>query len=495
MDFLDPQKQKAHRIRLALGYTLIGLTLVMATIILLYRAYGFGLDSHGRVIQSGLIFISSQPSGADIYTNGRLQDSQTDSRLVVPAGQYTFELKRSGYHSWKRAITSEGGSVQRFDYPFLFPVNLKTTPVKSYTAQPSLVSQSPNGRWMLVEPAGSQDLDLFDLRGDTPKVTPLAVPPEVLSAGSVTTTWQEVEWSKDNRHVLLRRIYQKDGQPGSEYIMVDRQNPLQSVNLSITLGFTPANLVLRDGVYDSYYAYDQNNQALFTATLERPTPQLLQADVLAFKASGEDMVVYVTAKDAPAGKVLVRVRDGDRTYTLRQLMSGSSYLLEAARYADAWYVAAGAALENKVYVYKEPVARLQKDPKQVQVPVHILKVVNPTFISFSPANRLLMIENSDSFAVYDALTAKGYAYQLKLPLDAGVAHATWMDGYHLSVFSGSQVVIFDFDGANRQTLITTNPMAGPFFKDDYTAMYTLSIPQANGAVSLQSTALRTPEDL
>ena len=64
MEYLDPKKHKAHLIRLAVGYLLIGIALILTTVILLYRAYGFGLKN-GEVIQNGLIFVSSRPNPAD----------------------------------------------------------------------------------------------------------------------------------------------------------------------------------------------------------------------------------------------------------------------------------------------------------------------------------------------------------------------------------------------------------------------------------------------
>lgn len=492
MDFLDPQKQKEHRFRLTVGYILIGLALAMATTILMYKAYGFGLDKHGRVIQNGLLFLSSQPSGADIYIDGKLAD-QTNTRLGVPAGQYTFEIKRDGYRTWKRAITSEGGSVQRFDYPFLFPTSLKTSTTKQYAAAPVFTSQSPDHRWLLVEPLGTPDFDLFDLNAKQPTAKVLSVPVDIVSAATTTTGWQEIAWAKDNRHLLLRRLYDKSGIAGSEYILIDRQEPTSSVNLSLTLGFTPTILSFRDDAYDQYYAYDQNNSALFTASLKKPTPQPFLDHVLAYETEGPDTVLYVTDKDIPAGKLAARVRQGDNTYTLKTFNGGSNFLLELGQFADTWYMALGMASEGKVYVYREPIAAIQDKPKQALVPVHILKVANPSHISFSPSNRILMIENADSFAVYDAQTRKGYAYQLKMPVDAGV-HAEWMDGYHFSLFSGQDLKIFDYDGANRQSLFAANPGAGPYFDADYLKMYTLSITQTTGGTALQSTALRTPQD-
>jgi hypothetical protein len=113
MDYLDPKKQKEHVVRLMIGYVLVATAILLLTTILLYRAYGFGLRN-GEVIQNGLIFVSSRPTGAEVYINGKKHKETTNNRFLMTAGQYTFELRRSGYDSWKRAINVEGGAVVRF---------------------------------------------------------------------------------------------------------------------------------------------------------------------------------------------------------------------------------------------------------------------------------------------------------------------------------------------------------------------------------------------
>ena len=142
MDFLDPKKARAHNIRIIIGYILIGIALILTTIILLYQAYGFGVDRKGNVIQNGLVFVSSTPNPAEVYVNGQKRDN-TNTRLLLSSGQYTFELKRDGYRNWKRAVTVEGGSVDRFDYPFLFPSSLQTSTVKNMTNNQRLLLRAP----------------------------------------------------------------------------------------------------------------------------------------------------------------------------------------------------------------------------------------------------------------------------------------------------------------------------------------------------------------
>src|ERR1043166_9116325 len=138
MDFLDPEKQKQHSRRLAIGYLLIAIMLVLATTILLYNARGYWLDKEGHVIQNGFVFVASHPSGATIYVDGKKYKNGTDTRLNLPSGQYTIRLQRDGYRMWQQIVTVGGGGVERFDYPFLFPTNLKTTVVKRYTALPTV---------------------------------------------------------------------------------------------------------------------------------------------------------------------------------------------------------------------------------------------------------------------------------------------------------------------------------------------------------------------
>jgi hypothetical protein len=490
MDFFDPKKQKQHAIRLGVGYALIGLALVLATTILLYQAYGFGIDRSGNVIQNGLVFVSSQPAHADIYVSNQLYKSQTNTRLVLPAGQYTMRIGRAGYRNWQRAVTVEGSSVERFDYPFLFPSKLATTTAKKYADAPSLSTQSPDRHWALLSLGGaSNDFDLYDLSVSKPTSRVVSIPVDILTASATTTSWQLVRWADDNRHVLLRREFQKDSNAGSEYILFDRQNPGQAQNLSQLLGFTPITIALRSGAYDQYLAFDQVNGTLFTATLKKSTPQLYLEHVLNF-ATDEGVVLYATAQDAPAGKVQIRLRrNDDPSYLVRNVSAGSTYLLNLASYKGTPYVAAGAQSEDKVYVYKDALANLQDSPKTPLVPVQILKVAAPTYTMFSENARFVMAENSDHFAVYDAENDKGYAYQVRTPLDAPQTHATWMDGYHLDLISDGKVRVFDFDGANAQALAPASPNYLPVFSRDYRILYTLTTQSA-----LTSTPLRTPQD-
>lgn len=489
MDFFDPEKQKRHSIRLLVGYVIIGVVLLLATTILLYRAYGFGLDKDGRVIQNGVVLVSSRPQGADVYMNGKKFKDQTNTHLLAPSGQYVLELKRDGYRDWKRALTVEGGKIELFDYTFLFPKDLNTSEVKQYSTAPSMSSVSLDRRWLLVA-AEPDKFDLYDLNAANPRPDLLAMPVEALAAGSTTTGWQLIEWAKDNRHVLLQRSYDKQGQTGSEYILFDREKPELTQNLSVAFGFNPTAIELRDQAYDQYYLFDQNSGQLFTSTLKQPTPQVYKSGVLTF-TSEKGVVAYVTAEGAPAGKVLVRalIKD-DPPLTVRAVPVSATYLLDMAEYGGKLYLAAGASSENRVFLFKDPIGSLKERPKEALTPTQILKVPAPSYVSFSANKRFVITESGDKFSVYDIETDRGYVYQTNAPLDAPQAHAAWMDGFRLSYVSGGKVMVFDFDGTNKQTLSGAVPGHLPIFDRDYRYLYTLDAQNA-----LVRTALLAKRDM
>lgn len=500
MEYLDPKKRQAHLIRLFIGYVLIGMALVLTTIILLYQAYGFGLKN-GQVIQNGLVFISSSPVPADIYVNGSKREEVTNTRLLIPAGKYSFELRRDGYRSWKRAISLEGGAVQRLDYPMLFPTKLDTQTVKNYSVKPLISTQSPDRRWLMVQTSADYKMfDLFDTTKPDKEPVAFALPPTISSLTG-THSWKLIEWANDNVHVLLQHTVDNNGQTTSEYILANREKPAESVNISTALGVNPLHINLQDKKYDKYIMMTADRK-LQMATLGQTKPVALLDNVLEYKTYGEKTILYATTTTNEPGKVAIRLQDNDRTYDIRTATANSSILLDIAKYDGDWFVAAGAASENKTYIYKNPMTALNDKPTAPLVPVQVLKTVNPNHVSFSGNTRFIMTESGQNFSVYDAEYDKKYAYATTQPLDAPQSHAEWMDGHRLAYISGGKLVVFDYDNTNSEMLVAADPQYGAFFNRSFEAFYSLVVQPSKDAAGRDTvqygvtrTPLRTPADL
>ncbi len=499
MDFLDPKKFRRNQLMLLIGYGLIAIAITMATLVLLYQTNGFGVDKQGQIIQNGLVFVSSQPSGARVYLNGVQYKSDTNTRLVLPSGDYELKIAADGYRDWKRNITVDGGDVQHFDYPFLFPTTLSRLSRADFAVAPVFSSQSPDRRWIVIKPTNeSGAFKLFDIRSpDKPVGSEISLDASVFTAGDGAQTWAAVEWSTDNRHVLLRHDYTVAGAPKHEYITLDRESPEESVNISKTIAVTEGEaLSLFDKKADKFYAFDAAAGTLRTTSLNNSLDVQNLSHILAFKSYSDNTLVYVTTTPPsgkqPDGTVSLVLQQGAKTYKVRNLPAGAeTYSLDIAQYSGEWYLIAGASNDTAVYLYRNLQDQPLTDANSMPKPWRRFALSNPTHVSFSATAQFILAESGQNFWIYDAENIKTYRYATTQPLDQPQTYAVWMDGSHLTYSSGGKQIVFDYDYQNLQTLQAALPAYRSAFDQGYEYVYNIaSGPTADVPAALFATPLR-----
>ncbi len=469
MEFLDPEKKKQHNRRLLAGYVLIAIAVMLAALILFLQSSGYDLDRKtGKVIQNGLIFVSSHPESAKVYLNGSDQGG-TDVRLTVPEGSYTVELKRDGYRDWKRTINLEGSSIERLQYPVLFPATLKTKDQTVFNGAPQFITQSPDRHWLLVTQPGSVT-DFLAYDSNNPSIAPLkfSLPANVLTATNEAQTLKLVEWSTDNRHLLVTHSFKDQ----SEYIMIDRDTPANSINLTKTFNIVGVKLALRDKKADQLYLFDDAAHILKTVDVKSKQITTLLSNVLAYKSYGSDTLFYAQIDSKDAAKTNIRLRDNDKDYTVRTYTTPSTYLLDLTRFDNHWYMVIGSKDDGRVAIYRDPVDAIKTDAKTLPLAYSVLIMKDAQFVSFSANARFIMVQNGSRFGVYDAETNKRFYYELNKTL-ASEQKATWVDGHRILANADNKVVVFDFDGINQQTLVPVQSGTLPYFDRDYTRLYAL----------------------
>lgn len=468
MDFLDPKKKRAHTIRLFIGYCLIAIAILLATTLLLFAAMGYGINrTTGEVTQNGLVFVDAHPESAAIKINGQ-DKGQTDGRFVFEAGRYSLELNRDGYRTWRKDFTVEGGSIVRLVYPFLFPTQLVTGTTLATTSTPDLVTNSPDRHWIIVH--NPDAMSTFQVIDTSTKVnTPVAVtvPNAVLGSHSGAQSLEFTEWSTDNRHVLLKHTFVG----GYDYIIFDREKPETSTNISQLLSKNFSSVTLFDKQSDKIYGYDATGGVLQSVDLKSKVATTVASNVISFWPYKDTNVLYATAQGANEGKVAVHIRDGQTDYVLRELVAGPKYLLNLAEFDSHMYLAAASSTDGKLYIYKDPLTALKKNDPSLNIPLLLLKLDNPDYVTFSANARFISLQAGSKFEVYDAETKQQYRFDTKLPLDAG-QKASWMDGHRLMLTSEGKMRVFEFDGLNMQTLVNTQAGFIPSFDRDYTALFT-----------------------
>lgn len=487
MDFLDPNKKRAHRIKLYIGYGLMAILIGVATMVLLFAASGYGVDGDGKVIQNGLVFFSSKPGGAEVNVEGLYnkfkQGGTTDTRMVLKEGGYKATITKNGYRSWQRQFSVEGGAVERFVYPFLFPEKLETTVTKTYEVQPKVVTQSPSRQWIVIQqPNAFTTFDVYDANDPNKSPTTFTVPTGVLSPASGEQSLEEIEWSTDNNNILFKHTF--DGK--SEFVIVNRDKPQESFNVNTVTAQNPYEVILKDKKIDKLYLHMSKDGLLQEIDVASKVLTPLVGSALAFQPHGDDMLVYTTPKPDKPEVVSVRILTKEKDYELRELPVSALYVVDVARFENSWYVVAGASDDDKVYIYKDPLERLQNPNSKDEMIARSLRIDNVQDVSFSANARMIAAQSGQKFAIYDAETDRQYRYTVNDQIDTG-RPAEWMDGHRLVTSTAKTVFVFDFDGINFQKLMPIVPTTDTMFDRDYENAYTLA--ETNGKFSLTRTDL------
>lgn len=493
MDFLDPKKKRAHKIRLYIGYALMACALVIGSTILFFEARGFDINRKtGEIIQNGLVFVNAHPEPATVYVNGR-REGQTDMRLTIPTGDYTFEFTRDGYRKWQRTFHLDGSTIERLDYVFMFPEQLNTTQIRDYARAPTFASQSPDRKWLLVQqPDNFSTFDVFDLGNqDNPSVTSFTLPANLMNRSAGGDKLELVEWSTDNRHVLVRHTFKG----GSEFVLIDRQQPDESFNLNTRFNTPIHRIALRDKKFDKFHILDKNGGTLRFADSKSGQITDVAEQVFSFKSYSDNVVFYVTGAKATKGRVNVNILKDDKIFTIRELTAGKRYPIDITRYDNEWFMAVGSDADAKAYVYHEVFRDLERQPSRTPGPIAVFRVDDLSHIAVSANTRFISVQGGSRFAIYDAEHDRRYQYDTKLKFAEG-QKATWMDGHRLTAVIDGKLRVWDYDGINMQSLVNANPAYLPFYDRDYDFLYTIAPSTQNkGQSALTKTPMRTPADL
>jgi hypothetical protein len=490
MDFLDPRKQKARRNRLVFGYFLVGIVIALATVILVNGAEGIGIDTKtGQIVEKGLLFVGSQPSGATIKINDKVQPNPTSARFDLPAGIYKLNLSKAGYRGWSRSIVLYEHTIDRYVYPLLFPTKPQLTQLKLYPSTPTLITQTPDKHFMLIAEPGLPTLtfDQYDTSDLAAASQPLTVPRELITGESSQTTFKEVEWSSDNKHILLEHTLAA----GSEFIVFDRTDPTKSFNVNKLFNVNPTQVRLRDKKIDQLYIYDQPNATLQVAdTGQDVLAPIFLHHVLAFKPYGGTLLTYVTDTGTPAGMVQARIWDDGKTYPLYTFAAGNTYLIDSAQFQGHWYYVAGSDTASRIALFKDPLDSINNPAYARAIPVLSFVLPGANKLSFSENTRFIAIESGQKMAVYDIETKTPFYYTVKAPLSTPLH---WMDGHRLIGTSSGSVYVIDYDNTNAQNVTPTTYDQGAYFSRNYQQMITIA-DSPNGPV-LDRVDMRAGVDL
>ncbi len=483
MDFLDPKKKKAYTTRLYVGYVLMAVLIGFGAVVLLYAAFGYGVDKSGQVVQNGLVFLASSPADAEVKVEGVGTDYKNvvvaPERLILNQGNYKFEFLKQGYRTWSRELEVKGGQIRRLDYPFLFPEKLKSDLVASYEKLPRLFSSSPDRTKLLV---GRQDsittFDLYDLSNQDNSKRTIRVPADALPGAGNNTKLTVVEWSSDNRHLLVEY---SDNDKQKQFTIIDSTELSTSFNLNLLYKKQLNSARLRDKKPDRFYL-GVADQILAGTDDSSQTIRIL-SDVEQFSPYRDDQLLYIEQPNKTNPKtVRVRLwRQGDQNYIVKTMPVSASYLLDMAEFKNDIYLVAGASGLDETSVLVNPLNNL-RNQRDASFTTRTLRLQDPSFVSFSTNARFIALQSAGSFVVYDAEVDQQYKFSLNSSYK-NVDKYRWMDGYRLTINNKGKFAVFDFDGSNQVELLNGLSPLGPVFDERFEGLLSISS-DPNGTFSL-----------
>jgi hypothetical protein len=473
MEFLDEKSKKKQSKRLFLTYGLLAVFILVATTILVFLAQGYWYNPKSGVSQSGLVFIDSSPVSARITLDG-IDKGETGAKFSLVNGQHNLKLTSENYRDWQKNFDLEAGTVLDVLYPKLFPNVIPEKAIKTFEQAPVWSSQSPDRKWLALQPTKTSPiLQFVNLQEETPTFeTYVPQNNALLRTGDSYGTFRPVEWANDNKHLLVLQTL-PNGQKA--YIMMNREQQEDVVNLSRLLALDKdTTLSLRDKKYDKYFILNTKNGNLAKASLKGTIEPTIAKNVAAFKSYADNLLLIASHETETPKLAQIYVLEGkDKKYPLTTIDRNAKkqYLLEFSEYENDWYYGVSSRTAKELQIYVNPLSGAQPNTQTQIAPTRVLKFASPQFISFSNNTRFLAFQAGQKFVVYDAELNNVYRFTSSLKI-AQNQQVKWMDGHRFSTLVGGRTEVFEYDGANKQTLINGLDTLGAFYDRDYKNMFT-----------------------
>ncbi|PIV12886.1 MAG: hypothetical protein COS47_00160 [Candidatus Nealsonbacteria bacterium CG03_land_8_20_14_0_80_36_12] len=118
-----------RKLRKCLFFSLLALFIIVVPLILSYsQGYRFDFENK-KIVRTGAFYFKVFPSGAEIYLNGKLEKKTSflGSALIenLLPKKYEIEIKKEGYHLWKKSLEIKEAKVSEAKNIILWPENPK----------------------------------------------------------------------------------------------------------------------------------------------------------------------------------------------------------------------------------------------------------------------------------------------------------------------------------------------------------------------------------
>ena len=483
------QSRKKQLVNRIFVYSLMTLTMLGLLVLFTYKILGYQYNFTTRMVErTGLIQFDSFPRLATVQIDGKPINTTTRTKASALPGIRQFSMSLAGYSDWQKTLDIKAGTVTWLDYARLVPMQKNIEELQN-VGNLMTIGKSPDSRFMAGvsrNSTGDNLLMIIDFKDSLqPKLTEYPLPAELITQAtegkSIAQSFSVEGWDVGSRRVLIRHDYKGD-LTGSEWLWVDRERPLEVVNINklTNLPITDAKHG-RDGqVYIQQSNGDVRNLDVDTGTTSRP----LLSNVIRFDiydgntiyytgVQGESIIAGILKENSNVPIVLDSVNRSDE----------QSLKISVSRYFNQDTVAISKGMSVSVYRGDLPTNPQQKDVFMEKT-YGTLTLSRPLgSLSSGRSGRFVIAEDAQGFVSY-YLELKSISQQVKKHQDTQVR---WLDDYHVwQADEAGMMVMQEFDGVNSHQLMSIASQYDALLTSDGKFVYAFDYPADDlGTVALK----------
>lgn len=410
---------RIKRIGSLIRFPLIFLIIIGSTLALVAYGQGFIYDrEQGGIVSGGLMVIDAQVNNASVSINGATVGT-TPRRVRRPAGEYDVVLSAEGHRPWSKRLNVAEGALVDTQYPFLIPSNVATISVQTLESPPRHFSQSPNARLLAyVSEARPGELLLIDAVGESDSIN--------FSLSEVAEDFQEIEnvqWVRRTGQLFVVA----NGTSSRLAILFDVGR--DSIELVGSVEVVGSGNIDIDNDENMYFI---NEGTLVRAAFDGGADTVVAESVRSF-AIDDGTAVYLDEA------YTVHLAGAVSNPELYQVGRSGEYDLSLHTYRNELVITIRNRQTDQLTIVQE-----SNDFDSLSLPVAISQSVFT-----SPSGRFIVSRSGNHFLTYDLRTQQSHRFVFE---GASTEDISWLGNYHMLLSTGSDVVIMEFDGENRERL-------------------------------------------
>lgn len=405
--------------------------------------YRFDIMS-GQFSQVTLLQLNSFPTGASIDINDVRISSRTTTRHNIKSGRTKVAMTLDGYQPWSKVVNARAGNIRWLDYIRLIPRGIKTDSIHAFSGVDDMVA-SPDRKWaVLLLDSKQNNFSLMDVQDPkNPKWIDFSLNADVLTVNQDNPNSQQfevVEWNSDSRYILIKHSYGDN----SEYLIYDRVDKLtRNINKDFGIALESPHFVGAGGdLIVGLTGSDLRKIDYGNKSISAP----IASGVISYSIYNNQLAFISELEKNNKKEWSVSIYDGKVTEIKRYNSGSIKAAFTKTNDTDYLIIAHNqtvAVIPDPLHLVKQSESRVDQNTAYLSSPSTI------EWLMTSDNGRFVMFGNNNKITSYDIEEGETFSFETSLN-----GQPKWLDNYHLFDQDHNSISFVEFDGQNRQTIVS-----------------------------------------